>query len=159
MTTRTMVSGIAVIAALAVAALFFIFMNSSGLLFNFTSLQSTITVEDRTVGEGPGARPGDTVTIHYTGRLQDGTVFDSSVGRGPFTFILGVGMVIPGFDQGLMGMQVGGKRFLTIPPGLGYGAEGFGPVPGNTTLMFEVELLEIQPAGTAAPLPEGPEAN
>lgn len=154
-----MIVGIAVIAALAVAALFFIFMNSSGSLFNFGSLQSTVVVEDRTVGEGAPARPGDTVTIHYTGRLPDGTVFDNSVGREPFTFILGVGMVIPGFDQGLIGMQVGGKRSLTIPPGLGYGAEGFGPVPPNATLMFDVELLNIQPAGSAAPLPEGPEAN
>lgn len=144
MTSRTMITGIAVIAALAVAALFFIFMNSSGSLFTIGSLQGTVAVEDRTVGEGAGARPGDTVTIHYTGRLTGGKVFDSSLGREPFTFVLGVGMVIPGFDQGIVGMRVGGKRSLTIPPGLGYGAEGFGPVPPHATLMFDVELLKIQ---------------
>ena len=98
-------------------------------------------------GDGETAESGDTVVVHYTGTLADGTKFDSSVDRGePFTFPLGAGQVIKGWDEGLVGMKVGGKRKLTIPPELGYGPAGSPPViPPNATLIFDVELLDIQP--------------
>lgn len=98
-------------------------------------------------GDGETAESGDTVVVHYTGTLADGTKFDSSLDRGePFTFPLGAGQVIKGWDEGLVGMKVGGKRKLTIPPELGYGPAGSPPViPPNATLIFDVELLDIQP--------------
>ena len=105
-----------------------------------------LQIEDIEVGSGDEATgSGQTVTVHYTGWLTDGTKFDSSVDRGtPFQFPLGVGMVIKGWDQGVAGMKVGGKRKLTIPPDLGYGAAGAGGViPPNATLVFEVELLGV----------------
>jgi len=96
-------------------------------------------------GSGPVAKAGETVTVNYTGWLTDGTKFDSSIGKQPFQFALGQGQVIPGWDQGVAGMQVGEKRKLIIPPDLGYGANGAGGViPPNATLVFEVELLMIQ---------------
>lgn len=104
------------------------------------------TIEEIEIGAGRQATgPGQTVIVHYTGWLTDGKEFDSSRGRDePFRFPLGVGMVIPGWDQGVVGMRVGGKRKLTIPPHLGYGAGGAGGViPPNATLVFEIELLEI----------------
>lgn len=96
-------------------------------------------------GDGAVAEAGDTVDVHYTGWLLDGTKFDSSVDRGKaFRFVLGDGMVIRGWDEGVVGMAVGGKRKLTIPPDLGYGARGAGGViPPNATLIFDVELLGI----------------
>lgn len=102
-------------------------------------------VEDLVVGDGPAAAAGDLVSVHYTGWLEDGTEFDSSVGGDPFQFTLGQGQVISGWDQGVTGMQVGGQRRLTIPPELAYGAAGYPPViPANATLTFEVELLSIE---------------
>ncbi|PJE75996.1 peptidylprolyl isomerase [Candidatus Uhrbacteria bacterium CG10_big_fil_rev_8_21_14_0_10_48_11] len=96
-------------------------------------------------GTGAEAVNGAKVTVDYTGWLTDGTKFDSSVDRGtPFTFTLGAGQVIPGWDQGVLGMKVGEKRRLTIAPELGYGASGVGPIPPNATLVFEVELLGVQ---------------
>jgi peptidylprolyl isomerase len=105
----------------------------------------SLLVEDEVIGTGPAAKAGDTVTVHYTGWLTDGTKFDSSLDRAqPFTFVLGQQQVIAGWDQGVAGMKVGGKRRLTIPPDLGYGAQGAGGViPPNATLVFEVELLQI----------------
>lgn len=94
-------------------------------------------------GNGAVAQTGDTLVVHYTGRLESGVVFDSSAGRAPFSFTLGAGEVIAGWDQGLVGMQVGGERRLTIPPELGYGSRAVGPIPPNSTLVFEVELIDI----------------
>jgi FKBP-type peptidyl-prolyl cis-trans isomerase len=106
---------------------------------------SSLIIKDEVVGTGPAAKAGDTVTVDYTGWLTDGTKFDSSLDRNePFSFELGAGQVIAGWDQGVAGMKVGGKRKLTIPPELGYGAQGAGGViPPNATLVFEVELLQI----------------
>ena len=95
-------------------------------------------------GDGAEATSGRSVTVHYTGWLTDGRKFDSSRDRGsPFTFKLGAGQVIKGWDQGVAGMKVGGRRRLEIPPELGYGARGTGPIPGNATLVFAVELLGV----------------
>jgi FKBP-type peptidyl-prolyl cis-trans isomerase len=104
-------------------------------------------------GSGTEVRPGDTAVVHYTGWLHDpqaagarGAKFDSSVDRGqPFEFTIGAGQVIRGWDEGVRGMQVGEVRELTIAPHLGYGARGIGPIPPNSTLVFEVELLDIKP--------------
>ena len=105
-----------------------------------------LEVLDMKVGTGAEAKTGNTVKVHYTGTLTNGTKFDSSHDRNePFTFTLGAGGVIKGWDEGVVGMKVGGKRKLTIPPDLGYGAMGSPPViPGNATLLFEIELLEVK---------------
>lgn len=97
-------------------------------------------------GTGRGAQNGDTVFVHYTGTLENGTKFDSSLDRGkPFSFVLGSGQVIRGWEQGVLGMKVGEKRILTIAPELAYGSRGIGSmIPPNSTLFFEVELLEIR---------------
>jgi FKBP-type peptidyl-prolyl cis-trans isomerase FkpA len=103
-----------------------------------------LQVIDHEIGQGDEAVSGKNVTVHYTGTFEDGKQFDSSVGRGPFTFKLGAGQVIKGWDQGVAGMKVGGKRKLTIPSELGYGSRGAGNViPPNATLVFEVELLSV----------------
>jgi FKBP-type peptidyl-prolyl cis-trans isomerase len=104
-----------------------------------------LITEDLVVGTGAEAKSGQNVTVHYTGWLTNGTKFDSSKDRrDPFVFSLGKGQVIRGWDQGVQGMKVGGKRKLTIPPEMGYGARGAGGViPPNATLVFEVELLGV----------------
>lgn len=101
--------------------------------------------EEVMIGSGAEAQAGKKVHVHYTGWLVDGTKFDSSAGRGvPLAFILGAGKVIKGWDQGLLGMKVGGKRKLTIPPELAYGERGFpGAIPPSATLIFDVELVSI----------------
>ncbi len=106
---------------------------------------ANILVVDGTVGTGAEAKSGDTVKIHYVGTLKDGTEFDNSRKRNaPFEFKLGTGMVIKGFDRGVQGMKVGGKRTLTIPPELGYGRKGAPPIiPPNATLIFEIELIDV----------------
>ena len=106
---------------------------------------SGLIVEEVIIGQGAAAQAGQTVTVHYTGWLTDGEKFDSSKDRDdPFQFSLGAGRVIKGWDEGVLGMQVGGTRKLTIPPALGYGARGAGGViPPNATLVFEVELISI----------------
>lgn len=105
---------------------------------------SELLIEDLEVGEGTEALAGSDVTVHYKGTFEDGRVFDASHSRGPFTFRLGAGKVIKGWDQGVAGMKVGGRRKLVIPPELAYGSRGAGGViPPDTTLVFEVELLEV----------------
>jgi len=105
-------------------------------------------------GTGPRAKPGDQVTVHYTGTLDDGTEFDSSIGGDPITFVLGEGHVIPGWDEGIALMNVGGKAQLIIPPELGYGASGYGSaIPPEATLHFDVELIDAGPAPTSIPIP------
>jgi len=105
-----------------------------------------LKIEDLKKGTGAEAKAGATVSVHYTGWLTDGTKFDPAVDRGtPFEFPLGAGNVIAGWDQGVEGMKVGGKRRLTIPPDLGYGAQGAGgAIPPNATLVFDVELLDVK---------------
>ena len=102
--------------------------------------------EDLTLGEGTEATSGKGVSVHYTGTLTDGSKFDSSLDRGhPFDFTLGAGMVIVGWDEGVAGMRVGGKRRLTIPPEKAYGDRGFGDIiPPGSTLVFEIELLDVR---------------
>ena len=110
-------------------------------------MENGLLIEDLVVGDGAEAKDYNKVVVNYTGKLEDGSVFDSSLnpGRSPFTFTLGTGSVIKGWDQGLKNMKVGGKRKLTIPPDLAYGANGAGnAVPPNATLIFEVELLEVE---------------
>jgi peptidylprolyl isomerase len=100
---------------------------------------------DVVIGKGASPTVGKQVKVHYTGTLENGKKFDSSVDRKePFSFVIGVGQVIPGWDEGVMSMKVGGKRKLIIPPNLGYGAQGAGGViPPNATLLFDVELLDV----------------
>jgi len=123
---------------------------NSTLIYQFELLDvqaaPQVKIEDLQVGTGAEAVPGTTITVNYTGTLENGTVFDSSYQRNePFTLQLGAGQVIPGWEQGLEGMKVGGKRRLTIPPSLGYGAQGAGStIPPNATLIFDVELLDVQ---------------
>src|SRR6266478_2088798 len=109
-------------------------------------MTAELQIEDIREGNGPAAKAGQTVVVHYVGTLTNGQKFDSSRDRGQgFTFPLGGGQVIKGWDQGVAGMKVGSLRKLTIPPSLAYGARGYPPViPANSTLVFEVELLEIR---------------
>lgn len=103
-----------------------------------------LVIEDITIGTGATAATGDEVSVHYVGTLLNGTQFDSSYARNtPYSFRIGAGQVIRGWDQGVPGMRVGGKRRLTIPPSLAYGNQANGPIPANSTLRFEIELLSI----------------
>jgi FKBP-type peptidyl-prolyl cis-trans isomerase len=112
---------------------------------NVTTTADGLQIQDLTVGTGQEVKSGDTVTVNYLGTLADGTKFDSSYDRNqPFTTQIGVGQVIKGWDEGIVGMKVGGKRKLTIPPSLGYGDQATGSIPPNSTLVFEVELISAK---------------
>ncbi len=139
--------------AVAVSLAFITYMFAGGLIMNLFNPQTTVNtqtgvkIQDLVMGQGATAEAGDNVTVHYVGTLESGKVFDSSIDRGaPFTFTLGVGQVIKGWDVGVDGMQVGGKRKLTISPSFGYGAQTVGPIPANSTLIFEVQLLDVKKA-------------
>ena len=109
-------------------------------------MNGELIIEDLKVGEGSEVVKYNIVTVNYTGWLTDGTKFDSSLnpGRSPFRFTVGGGQVIKGWDEGLIGMKVGGKRKLTIPPSMGYGNQDMGVIPPNSTLIFEIDLLIIE---------------
>lgn len=113
--------------------------------FNGQGKLMNMVVDDITVGEGAAVEVGDTVLVHYVGTLQNGQEFDNSRRRGDaFEFTVGAGQVIKGWDEGLVGMQVGGQRILVIPPEKAYGDRGVGPIPGGATLVFAIDLLEIK---------------
>ncbi len=142
---------IAVIVAISVVGFFFIFGQTVVSLFTKSKTSSSmpqtaqVQVNDILMGSGAIAQKGDLVVVHYTGKFTNGTVFDSSVSRNePFQFTLGSGQVIKGWDEGIVGMREGGKRTLTIPPELGYGMSDYGPIPGGSTLVFDVELLKVE---------------
>ena len=109
-------------------------------------MSDDLQIEDLVVGEGAEVKQYDIVNVNYTGSLTNGNVFDSSLnpGRSPFRFTVGAGQVIKGWDEGLIGMKVGGKRKLTIPPNMGYGNRQTGPIPANSVLIFEIDLLNIE---------------
>ena len=114
---------------------------------NEVKMKSGLIIVDTVVGEGLEAEKFDILTVNYTGKLKDGTVFDSSKnpGRDPFRFTVGAGQVIQGWEEGFIGMKIGGSRTLTIPSEMGYGARGAGDViPPNATLIFDIELLEVE---------------
>ncbi|MGB3922269.1 MAG: FKBP-type peptidyl-prolyl cis-trans isomerase [Minisyncoccia bacterium] len=112
---------------------------------NARAPETGFVAEDLLLGTGPEAARGDTVVVHYIGSFPDGKIFDSSLDRNvPFEFILGTGSVIRGWDEGIVGMRAGGRRILIIAPDYAYGTAGAGPIPPNSTLIFEVELLEIK---------------
>lgn len=162
MVNRKIETSIAVLVAIAVISMFFIFANpfemtdtgqnpldaalqaGAGSAAADAQMPQQLVAQDERVGTGAEAKAGDVITVNYTGRLQNGTVFDTSVGKDPFVFQLGVGQVIAGWDQGVQGMKVGGKRLLIIPASLGYGAQAVGPIPANSALIFEVELLKVE---------------
>ena len=110
------------------------------------TMNNGLVIEDIKIGDGQEVEKFNIVTVNYTGLLENGTKFDSSLnpGRTPFRFTVGAGQVIKGWDEGLMGMKVGGKRKLTIPPELGFGSRDNGPIPANSTLIFEIDLLGIE---------------
>ena len=142
---------VAVIVAILIVGFVFIFGQSLISIFNTNRPQINVSrspqilMQDDVIGTGDEATLGSRVVVHYTGRFVDGQVFDSSVSRGePFQFVLGVGQVIKGWDEGIVGMKVGGKRTINVPPELGYGANDYGPIPGNSTLIFDIELLKVE---------------
>lgn len=142
---------IAVTISVFVVGFFFVFGQSLISAFNSNKgntaiMQNTgLEKQDELIGIGDTAEVGNRVTVHYTGKFLDGKTFDSSVDRRePFQFVLGAGQVIKGWDEGIAGMKVGGKRILIVPPQLGYGMQDYGPIPGGSTLVFQVELLKVE---------------
>jgi peptidylprolyl isomerase len=145
--TRTRVVAAVIIVALVGAGLAYLFVpglpgrGADAVVTTPTGLKYT----DLVVGTGPSPRPGQRATVHYTGTLTDGTKFDSSRDKGqPYTFTLGRGEVIKGWDEGVATMKVGGRRKLVVPPVLGYGPRPHGTIPANSTLEFDVELLDVK---------------
>lgn len=155
MSKNTLYTGIAVTVTLLVVGIFFIIgvpfdtssLTQGAAVTTATSASTQLVMQDVVQGSGRAAQAGDKITVNYTGKLEDGTVFDTSLGKTPYSFVLGAGEVITGWDQGLVGAQAGAKRLLIIPPGLAYGPQDYGPIPGNSTLMFEVDVLKVEPAG------------
>ena len=123
-----------------------LFMLMAGCSKEDKVMDGELTIEDIIVGEGTEAVKHSIVTVNYTGWLEDGSKFDSSLnpGREPYRFTVGAGQVIQGWDQGIPGMKIGGKRKLTIPPNMGYGNRDNGPIPANSVLIFEVDLLVVE---------------
>ena len=147
---------IAVVVGVAVVSFFFVlapyiitYFKTGSFTQQAQKVMPQVQTKDTVVGSGNIANPGDRVTVNYVGKLQDGTVFDSSIARNePFQFILGSGQVIQGWEKGIVGMRVGGTRVLTIPPEYGYGSTTYGPIPGCSTLIFDVNLLKVEQLGT-----------
>lgn len=137
---------IVIVLALAAAAVAYLVANRAGKGVPEITTASGLKYTDLVVGTGATPQKGQTVTVHYTGTLENGKKFDSSVDRGtPADFRIGIGAVIKGWDEGLMSMKVGGKRKFTIPGALAYGPQGRPPnIPGNATLLFDVELLGVK---------------
>ncbi len=141
---------VAVVVAAFVVGFFFIFGQSVMTFLTGNNPQQPViqtpqvAVQDTMLGVGDEATVGSRVVIHYVGHFIDGKIFDSSVARQePLQFVVGGGQVIKGMDAGVTGMKVGGKRIISIPPELGYGPNDYGPIPGNSTLIFEIELLKV----------------
>jgi len=146
------ISGILIVVIVLVLAAvgFMMFKNNGGQNASQPVVSQTgLKIQDEVVGTGTIAVAGNSVTVNYTGTFTNGKAFDSNVDPAfshvqPFSFVLGAGNVIQGWDEGVAGMKVGGKRKLTIPPELGYGSQDNGPIPANSTLIFEVELLGVK---------------
>jgi len=143
--SKQLITGVAVVAALAVVALFFIYDVSGGIMNTASpAANAGLIVQDEVIGTGAEAAAGSLVSVQYTGKLENGTVFDTSAGKAPIEFPLGQGYVIKGWELGITGMKVGGKRLLIIPPDMAYGDKDNGPIPANSTLIFEVELVGVK---------------
>jgi len=138
-------AGVAVLAYLLFSGPIMNLINGGSTEITNKQMETGFKAEDVVVGNGELAERGDTISAHYVGKLTNGQVFDSSLDRGtPIQFVLGVGQVIRGWDEGLVGMRVGGKRILTIAPDFGYGAQAVGAIPANSVLIFEVELVDLK---------------
>ncbi len=140
------IGAIAVVAVLAVSAVAYVITHRGAKEGPEIVTASGLKYVDLVQGDGPSPQTGQTVSVNYVGTLTNGNKFDSSYDHGkPFDFRIGTGSVIKGWDEGVMSMKVGGKRKLTIPPALGYGFHGSPPnIPGNSTLLFEIELLSVK---------------
>lgn len=137
---------VGVAALVVISALIYLYWNQPGGGKASTGTPATaLQIVDEVAGAGQEAKAGMTASVHYTGWLKNGTKFDSSLDRAaPFQFLIGAGQVIPGWDQGILGMKVGGKRKLIIPPSLGYGSQRQGSIPPNSELTFEIQLLDLK---------------
>jgi len=143
---RTRIIALVIIVALAAGAAAYLFVPGlPGRAGAEVTTPSGLKYTDLVVGTGPSPRRGQMAVVHYTGTLTDGTKFDSSRDKGqPYSFPLGMGRVIRGWDEGVATMKVGGRRKLVVPPALGYGATGNGTIPPNSTLVFDIELLDVK---------------